>query len=125
MEVAVAKALKPSLRRELAFQPKAFCEEILCLNGNNGGAGEDFSVDDLLDFSSGEFQHGFVGNGDDFEEDDEEEKDGSSVSDDVNSNSGSVSGAGDSESAFASELAVPVSFCSCLTINFLYNFFNN
>lgn len=110
----MAKALKPSLRRELAFQQKAFCDEILCLNGNNAGAGEDFSVDDLLDFSNGEFQHGFPaanGGGGDFEEDDDdEEKDGSSVSDDVNSNSGSVSVAGDSESVFASELAVPVSF---------------
>lgn len=113
----MAKALKPSFRRELAFQQKAFCEEMLCLNGNNGGAGEDFSVDDLLDFSNGEFQHGFVGNGEVFEEDDEE-KDVSSVSDDVNSNSGSVSGSGDSESAFAGELAVPASLRSWAFFSF-------
>ncbi|KAI9127547.1 hypothetical protein K1719_000540 [Acacia pycnantha] len=99
MEFAVAEALKPSLRTELSFQQKTFCEEILYLNGNNGVAGEDFSVDDLLDLSHDEFQHVLV--------DDDEKKDGSFVSDDVNSNSGSDSGTGDSESAFASELAVP------------------
>ncbi|KAK4284787.1 hypothetical protein QN277_001570 [Acacia crassicarpa] len=99
MEFAAAEALKPSLRRELSFQQKTLCEEILHLSGNNGVTGEDFSVDDLLDLSHDEFQHVFV--------DDDEKKDGSFVSDDVNSNSGSDSGTGDSESAFASELAVP------------------
>ncbi|KAF7810836.1 GATA transcription factor 7-like [Senna tora] len=108
MEVAVAKALKPSLRGELAFQQKAFCDEILCFNANNAASGDDFSVDDLLDFSNGEFHHGFLENAHDFEEEeDDDDKDGSSLSDDVNSNSGSVSVAGDSDSAFASELAVP------------------
>ncbi|XP_028788198.1 GATA transcription factor 7 [Neltuma alba] len=106
MEFAVAKALKPSLRRELSFQQKTLCEEILYLNGNNGVSGEDFSVDDLLDLSHDEFQHVLAEKENDFE-DDEEKKDGSFVSDDANSNSGSDSGTADTESAFAGELAVP------------------
>ncbi|KAI4297675.1 hypothetical protein L6164_037556 [Bauhinia variegata] len=119
MEVVMAKAFKSSSCRELAFMkstPQAFYDDYWCFNQNNGVSGEDFSVDDLLDFSNGEFQHGHfgVGNGDNYEEDDEE-KDSLSVSsqdrgeDDSNSNSSSVSGGGaDSQSFFASELAVPV-----------------
>ncbi|XP_054787051.1 GATA transcription factor 5-like [Prosopis cineraria] len=106
MEFAAAKALKPSLRRELSFQQKTFCDEVLCLNGSNGVSGEDFSVDDLLDLSHDEFQHVLAEKENDFEDDDEK-KDGSFVSDDVNSNSSSDTGTGDSESGFASELAVP------------------
>ncbi|KAK7312297.1 hypothetical protein VNO77_36064 [Canavalia gladiata] len=111
MEVAVAKALKPSLRTELSF-PQAICDEILCLNANNIVVGEDFSVDDLLDFSNGEFQVGKEI--DDYEEEEDEEKDsitsGSSQSQDRtddDSNSNSTAAAVDSDSVFASELAVP------------------
>lgn len=114
MEGSVAKALKPSLRGELISQQQlALGEEILCFNANNGVVGEDFSVDDLLDFS--EFQHGSVGKGIDVfeeEEEEDEEKDSTSGSsqdrteDDSNSNS---TGAIDSDSIFAGELAVPVS----------------
>ncbi|KAL1324228.1 hypothetical protein HN51_034393 [Arachis hypogaea] len=117
MEVVVAKALKPSLRGELIFQPPlALGDEFLCFNAvNNGGAvGEDFSVDDLLDFS--EFQHGSVGKGIDVSEEEEDEEDeekdstsGSSSQDrtenDTNSNSSNA--AVDSDSIFAGELSVP------------------
>lgn len=120
MEVVVAEALKPSLRTESIFQ-QTICEEILCLNANNVVVGEDFSVDDLLDFSNGEFQHGSVGKEVDVcEEEEEEEHEKNSTTsgseherteDDDNSNSTTFSGAGDGESnsIFASGLAVPVS----------------
>lgn len=112
MEVAAAKALKPSLRTEFIF-PQAIYDEILCFNANNVVAGEDFSVDDLLDFSNGEFQVGK--DFDDYEEDEDEEKGSTSGSlqsqdrteDDSNSNS-TAGGGGDS--VFAGELSVPVSF---------------
>nr|AFK46483.1 unknown [Medicago truncatula] len=118
MEVVVAEALKPSLRTESIFQ-QTICEEILCLNANNVVAGEDFSVDDLLDFSNGEFQHGSVGKEVDVcEEEEEEEHEKNSTTsgseherteDDDNSNSTTFSGAGDGESnsIFAGGLAVP------------------
>jgi hypothetical protein len=120
MEVVVAKALKQSLRTESIF-PQTICEEILCLNANNVVVGEDFSVDDLLDFSNGEFQHGSVGKEiDDYEEEEEEHDKNSTTSvcsqdrteDDGNSNSTTFSGAGDgeSDSIFAGGLSVPVSF---------------
>ena len=124
MEVLAARALKPSLRRELAFMKSStqqvFCEELLCLNGTNGVSGDDFSVDDLLDFSNGEFQQNSTAlGGDIYEEEYEEGKDSYSVSsqdrseEDSNSNSTtSISGGADSDSIFASELAVPVSFSS-------------
>lgn len=107
MEVAAAKALKPSLRTEFIF-PQAICDEILCFNANNIVVGEDFSVDDLLDFSNGEFQLGK-----DFdvcEEEEDEEKDSSSgslqdrIEDDSNSNSAACGGG---DSVFAGELSVP------------------
>lgn len=110
MEVAVAKALKPSLQTEFIF-PQTICNEILCLNANNVVVGEDFSVDDLLDFSNGEFQFGKEI--DNYKEEDEENDSttsGSSqdrIEDDNNSNSTDFSGAGDSDSIFAGELAVP------------------
>ncbi|XP_061340606.1 GATA transcription factor 7-like [Gastrolobium bilobum] len=116
MEVAVAKALKPSLQKDVVL-PQANYEEILCVNTNNVVVGEDFSVDDLLDFSNGEFQHGSVGKEtDDYEEEEDEEKDSTSdssqsqdrIEDDSNSNSTGFSGvAGDSDSIFAGGLAVP------------------
>lgn len=116
MEVVVAKALKPSLRTESIF-PQTICEEILCLNANNVVVGEDFSVDDLLDFSHGEFQHSSVGKEiDDYEEEEDQEKDsvtsGSShdrTEDDGISNSTAFSGSAESDSIFAAGLEVPVS----------------
>lgn len=117
MEVAVAKALKPSLQTEFVFSQE-IRNEILCLNANNVVVGEDFSVDDLLDFSNGKEM-------DDYEEEEEEEEEekGSTVSggsqdrieEDSNSNS---TAAGDSDSIFAGELAVPVSFFFLLKKNY-------
>ncbi|XP_054776730.1 GATA transcription factor 5-like [Prosopis cineraria] len=107
MEVVVANALKSSLHRELTClksTQQAFGEEIWCFNSNNGVAGEDFSVDDLFDFSQNEFQPEY--------EEDDEEKDSLSCSsshdrseEDTNSNSSSL--AGDSDFIFSNELAVP------------------
>lgn len=102
MEVAAAKALKPSLRTEFVFS-QAICDEILCFNANNIVVGEDFSVDDLLDFSK---------EIDNYENEEDEEKDstsGSSQSQDPtedDSNSNSTAGGGD-DSVFAGELSVP------------------
>ncbi|KAL2329011.1 hypothetical protein Fmac_022438 [Flemingia macrophylla] len=101
MEVAAAKALKPSLRTEVVF-PQAICDEILCFNANNIVVSEDFSVDDLLDFSK------------EIDNYEDEEKDSTSASsqsqdpteDDSNSNS-TAAGGGDSDSVFAGELSVP------------------
>ncbi|XP_014492524.1 GATA transcription factor 7 [Vigna radiata var. radiata] len=110
MEVAAAEALKPSLRTEFIF-PQAICDEIFCFNANNIVVGEDFSVDDLLDFSNGEFQLGK--DFDVYEEEEDEEKDSTSGSsqerseDDSNSNSTGAGGVGDSDSVFAGELSVP------------------
>lgn len=98
MEFAVAKALKPSLRREFVFQ-QTLGEELFSFNSNTVVAGEDFSVDDLLDFSNGDEQH---------HEGDEEEKDSlslssHSLSEDSNSNSTDAS----YDSIFTNELLVP------------------
>ncbi|KAG4993949.1 hypothetical protein JHK86_030776 [Glycine max] len=110
MEVAAAKALKPSLRTEFIF-PQAIYDEILCFNANNVVANEDFSMDDLLDFSNGEFQVGK--DFDDYEEEEDEEKNSTSGSlqsqdraeDDNNSNS--TAGGGGHDYVFAGELSVP------------------
>lgn len=109
MEVVVANALKSSLHRELTglkSTQQAFSEEIRCFNSNNGVAVEDFSVDDLFDFSQSEFQPGY--------EEDDEEKDSLSGSyshdrSEEDTNSNSSSGLGDSGFIFSNELAVPVS----------------
>lgn len=109
MEIVVAEALKPSLRTESVFS-QTISEEILCLNANNVVVGEDFSVDDLLDFSNGKEI-------DNYEEEEEEHEKNSTTSgsehdrteDDGNSNSLTFSGTGESDSIFAGELAVPVS----------------
>ncbi|XP_061368392.1 GATA transcription factor 7-like isoform X2 [Gastrolobium bilobum] len=101
MEAAMVDALKPSLRREFIFQ-QALREEILYLNGNTVVGGEDFSVDDLLDFSNGEFQHHS-----EQEQEYDKEKHSLSVSslshDDSNSYSSGVS----YDSIFSTELVVP------------------
>lgn len=115
MEFTVAKALKPSLRSEFIFH-QPLCEEILCFNPNTVVGGEDFSVDDLFDFSNGEFQHGSLHYEQEEEQEEpeeeeeyDEEKDNVSISsqsqDDNNSNSTAVS----NDSIFSGELAVPVS----------------
>lgn len=107
------RALKASLRREVAMKntQQVLFDDVLCGAGINGASGEDFSVDDLFDFSNEGFGLGSEGLE---EEEEEEEKDSVSWSsqervDDDNSNSSSFSGAGDFDSLSAGELAVPVS----------------
>ncbi|XP_062076889.1 GATA transcription factor 5-like [Humulus lupulus] len=106
MEGMEAKALRPSLRGELA-QFELF-DEIYCSTTNiNNGAGlscvpsEDFSIDELLNLQNGEFEDGSVE-----EEEEEEEKYSLCVDEESLNVSGGFTGAGDSESALTSELAV-------------------
>ena len=49
----VEEALKTSFRKELAMKlsPQAFMEELSSFNVQNVASFDDFSVDDLLDFS--------------------------------------------------------------------------
>ncbi|KAL9312439.1 hypothetical protein ACSQ67_017891 [Phaseolus vulgaris] len=56
MEVAVAKALKPSLMGEFIVQ-QTNCEDFFCLNANTVVGGDDFFVDDLFDFSDGSLHY--------------------------------------------------------------------
>lgn len=104
------RALKESLRREVSMKTtqQVLLDDAWCGAGINGVSPEDFSVDDLFDFSNEGFGVGFEG-------EEEEEKDSISWSsqeriDDDHSNSSSFSGAGDFESLTAGGLAVPVSF---------------
>ncbi|KAK8587117.1 hypothetical protein V6N13_086123 [Hibiscus sabdariffa] len=52
----VEVALKSSFRKEMAMKssPQAFLEDIWVVNGQNGVSCDDFSVDDLFDFSNEE-----------------------------------------------------------------------
>ncbi|GFY89722.1 GATA transcription factor 5 [Actinidia rufa] len=105
-----ARALKSSVLSELAVksnQPALF-DELLCVNGINGVTCDDFSVDVFLDLSNEELTDNFVE-----EESEEDEKDSLTTTsqtrvEDDNSNSTTFSGAGDSGSISAGELAVPV-----------------
>jgi len=101
MEFAVAKALKPSLRSEFVFQ-QTLGEELFSFTANTVVSGEDFSVDDLLDFSNGgEILHH------DGDEDEEEKESSLSLSSQSLSNSTDASF---DSSIFSTELLVPVSF---------------
>ena len=98
-----ARALKSSVRSELAVKSnqQALFDEFLCVNGVTC---DDFSVDVFLDLSNEELTDNFVV---------EEEKDSLSTTsqarvEDDNSNSTTFSGAVDSGSISAGELAVPV-----------------
>ncbi|XP_057494891.1 GATA transcription factor 5-like [Actinidia eriantha] len=100
-----ARALKSSVLSELAVKSnqQALFDELLCVNGINGVTCDDFSVDVFLDLSNEELTDNLV----------EEEKDSLSTTsqarvEDDNSNSTTFSGAGDSGSISAGELAVPV-----------------
>ncbi|KAK2665431.1 hypothetical protein Ddye_004005 [Dipteronia dyeriana] len=77
-----ARALKSSLRRELATQQVFLDDVLFCATGISGGPGEEyFSVDDLLDFSNG-----------DFEEEEEEEEEEGSVEEEEEDEKDSLSG---------------------------------
>ena len=104
-----ARALKSSLRRELAVKSTqhALMEELWCATAISGLPSDDFSVDDLLDFSNGEFEEGSVEEEQELEEhDEEEEEDKDSVS--VDSVENSTSSYFTTESTLAGQLAVPV-----------------
>jgi hypothetical protein len=111
MEFAVAKALKPSLRREFVFQ-QTLGEELFSFNANTVVAGEDFSVDDLLDFSNGDVIHHENNN------EEEEEKDNSSLSSHSLSEDNNSSNSTDAsyDSIFSTELLVPVSLSLSLSV---------
>jgi len=110
----VAKALKPSLRREFIVQ-QTNCEDFFSLNANTVAGGDDFFVDDLFDFSDGSLHYE--------QQDYVEEKKGLSFlskskdqgEDDSNSNSTGVS----YDSLFSAELAVPVTLSLSLFFVFL------
>lgn len=69
----VEKALKSSVvRPELAFKltQQPACMDDMCMgNGQSGVSGDDFSIDDLLDFTNGGIGEGL------FQEEDEEDED--------------------------------------------------
>lgn len=69
----VEAALKTSFRKEMALKPspQAFLEDIWVVNGQNGVSCDDFSVDDLFDFSN---EEGFLQQKREDEEDEEEEE---------------------------------------------------
>ncbi|XP_050364512.1 GATA transcription factor 5-like [Argentina anserina] len=103
-----ARALKSSLRRELAVKSTqhALMEEVWCDTAISGVPSDEFSVDDLLDFSNGEFEDGSVEEEqelEEHEEDVEEDKDSVSVDSVENSNSSYVT----TESTLAGQLVVP------------------
>lgn len=112
MEFLEAKALKSSLHWELAMksaQQDALVEEVWCLNGANLVAGEDFEVDEFLNFSNGDLEHGSALRVEDDDDDCEEfEKNRFSVSSNSNQSGGfPVVGEEDSKSLLAVELAIP------------------
>lgn len=103
------RALKSSLRRELAMKSTqhGLMEELWCATAISGVPSEDFSVDDLLDFSNSQFENGSVEEEqelEEHEEEEEEDKDSVSVDSVENSNSSYFT----TESTLASQLAVPV-----------------
>lgn len=58
MELIEARALKSSFLSDMAMKntQQVFLDDIWCVTGINNGASEDFSVDDLLDFSDKDFK---------------------------------------------------------------------
>lgn len=58
MELIEARALKSSFLSDMAMKntQQVFLDDIWCVTGINNGGSEDFSVDDLLDFSDKDFK---------------------------------------------------------------------
>ncbi|XP_022986563.1 GATA transcription factor 5-like isoform X2 [Cucurbita maxima] len=111
MECLEAKALKSSFHWELAMkfaQPDDMVEDDECSNGADLVAGEDFEVDEFLNFSHGDFEHGSalrVEEDDDYEE---FEKNRLSVSPYSNQSGGfPTAGEEGSKAVVAVELAIP------------------
>ena len=114
MDCMEAKALKSSLLSDIGVmkpsQQQGFVDDIWCVTGLNNVSCDDFSVDDLLDFSDKDFKDGPL-------KEDEDFKDTLSLSSSQhhhhhhhrNSNFSSFSETDDFGSLLAAELAVPVS----------------
>lgn len=111
-----AKALKSSLLSENTMKPNQqnIVNDLWCVTGINNVNSDDFSVDDLLDFSNKDFKENFL---EEYEEDIEEKLDALSVSsqdrgvadDDINSLHSFTSHASAGFDPLpAAELAVPV-----------------
>lgn len=108
-----ARALKSSFLSETAMKStqQVFFDDWWCVSGINNVNCDDFSVDDLLDFSDKDFKESFLE-----ESEEDEEKDSLSVSsqdrgvDDDNNSSNSITsqGSGVFGSLPAGELAVPI-----------------
>ncbi|KAK4340389.1 hypothetical protein RND71_041851 [Anisodus tanguticus] len=60
MELIEARALKSSFLSDMAMKTtqQVFIDDIWCVTGINNGISDDFSVDDLLDFSDKDFKDG-------------------------------------------------------------------
>lgn len=60
MELIEARALKSSFYSDMAMKTtqQVFLDDLWCVAGINNGANDDFSVDDLLDFSDKDFKDG-------------------------------------------------------------------
>ncbi|XP_027159703.1 GATA transcription factor 5-like [Coffea eugenioides] len=112
MDCMEAKALKSSLLSDIGVmkpsQQQGFVDDIWCVTGLNNVSCDDFSVDDLLDFSDKDFKDGPL-------KEDEDFKDTLSLSSSQhhhhhhhrNSNFSSFSETDDFGSLLAAELAVP------------------
>ncbi|KAA0045632.1 GATA transcription factor 5 [Cucumis melo var. makuwa] len=111
MEFLEAKALKSSFHWELAMksaQQDALVEEVWCLNGANLVSGEDFEIEEFLNFSNGDLEHGSSLRPQEDDDCEEFEKNRFSLSSNSNQTGGSpVVGDEDSKSLLAVELAFP------------------
>lgn len=106
MDCMAAKALKSSFLSDIGVKStqQGYVDDVWCVTGLNNVPCDDFSVDDLLDFSDKDFKDS------PFNED--EEKDSLSISSSLhhrNSNSSSFSETDDFGLLLAGELTVPVS----------------
>ncbi|TMW91132.1 hypothetical protein EJD97_014728 [Solanum chilense] len=102
MELIEARALKSSFLSDMAMKntQQVFLDDIWCVTGINNGASEDFSVDDLLDFSGKDFKDPEL-------HEDDEKTSFSGSSQKRNSQDSTFSGM-DSFGSLAGELPIPV-----------------
>lgn len=105
MELIEARALKSSFLSDMAMKSsqQVFLDDIWCVTGINNGASDDFSVDDLLDFSDKDFKDGSL---QELHEDDEKDS-FSGSSQNRNSQDSTFSGM-ETFGSLAGELPIPV-----------------
>lgn len=110
MECIEARAFKSSVLSKISMKstPQAFLDDVWCFTGlNNAGGGDDFSIDDLLDFSGKNFGDG-ESSSLDSEEDDGRRSDFCLASPQRrNSDSRTVSGTDDLVSLSSGQLPLP------------------